>query len=142
MSSPWFFALLTTLFFGFYNIFTKAAGPKIGGVLGPLLLESFAAVILLVFFLWRRSNGSVESSTLPGVAYSLAGGFCAAAGSICFFMVFSRGGLLSAAGSFVLIGSALLTIVGGFILFKEPLNAYRLAGIILGLISLFLLKME
>ena len=142
MNSQWFFVLLTTLFYGFFNIFIRAAGPKIGGVLGPLLLEGFAAAILLIFFLWRRFGGSVEPVTFPGVAFSLAAGFCAAAGSIGFFIVFSRGGMLSAAGSFVLIGSTLLTILGGFIFFKEPINAYRLVGIILGLVSLFLLRMD
>lgn len=142
MSSTWVFVLFTTLFFGFFNIFIRAAGPRIGGVLGPLVVEGFAAGILLVFFLWRRYHGSLESATSLGVAFSMAAGFCAAAGSIGFFLVFSRGGMLSAAGSFVLIGSTLLTILGGFILFKEPINACRVVGILLGLISLYLLRVE
>ncbi len=50
--------------------------------------------------------------------------------------------MLSAAGSFVLIGSTLLSILAGFILFKEPVNAYRVVGIILGLISLYLLRVD
>jgi multidrug transporter EmrE-like cation transporter len=36
----------------------------------------------------------------------------------------------------------LLTILGGFILFKEPINTYRVVGIILGLISLYLLRVD
>ena len=142
MNSPWFFVLLTTIFFGFFNIFIRAAGPRIGGLLGPLVVEGFAAGILLVYFLWRRFNGSVEPVTSSGLVFSMAAGFCAAAGSIGFFIVFSSGGMLSAAGSFVLIGSTLLTILGGFILFKEPINAYRVVGILLGLISLYLLRVE
>jgi drug/metabolite transporter (DMT)-like permease len=142
VSSTWFFVLLTTLSFGFFNIFIRAAGPKIGGVLGPLVVEGFAAAVLLIFFIWRKLNGSVESATSLGVAFSMAAGFCAAAGSIGFFIVFSRGGPLSVAGSFVLIGSTMLTILGGFILFKEPINVHRVAGIILGLISLYLLRVD
>lgn len=142
MNSTWVFVLLTTLFFGFFNIFIRAAGPRIGGVLGPLVVEGFAAAVLLLFFLWRKFNGSVESATGLGVAFSMAAGFCAAAGSIGFFIVFSRGGQLSVAGSFVLIGSTLLTILGGFILFKEPINSYRVVGLVLGLISLYLLRMD
>jgi drug/metabolite transporter (DMT)-like permease len=142
MNSTWLFVLLTTVSFGFFNIFIRAAGPKIGGILGPLVVEGFAAAVLLAFFLWRRLNGSPEAATSLGVAYSMAAGFCAAAGSIGFFIVFSRGGMLSVAGSFVLIGSTLLTILGGFILFKEPINTYRVVGIILGLISLYLLRVD
>ncbi len=142
MNSQWVFISLTTIFYGLFNIFTRAAGPKIGGILGPLLLEGFATALLLMFFLWRRFNGSVESATSLGVAFSMAAGFCAAAGSVAFFIVFSRGGQLSVAGSFVLIGSTLLTILGGFFFFKEPLSSTRAAGILLGLISLFLLRME
>lgn len=142
MTSQWFFVLLTTFFFGFFNIFIRAAGPKIGGALGPLVVEGFAASILLIFFIWQRWNGSVEPATPLGVVFSMAAGFCAAAGSIGFFIVFSRGGMLSAAGSFVLIGSTLLTILAGFILFKEPVNAYRVVGIVLGLISLYLLRVN
>jgi drug/metabolite transporter (DMT)-like permease len=142
MNTTWFFVLLTTISFGFFNIFIRAAGPKIGGILGPLVVEGFAAAVLLVFFIWLKLKGSVESVTSLGVVYSMAAGFCAAAGSIGFFIVFSRGGRLSSAGSFVLIGSTLLTILGGFILFKEPINAYRVVGIVLGLISLYLLRVE
>lgn len=142
MTSPWFFVLLTTFFFGFFNIFIRAAGPKIGGLLGPLVVEGFAAAVLLAFFLWQRWNGSLETATFWGVVFSIAAGFCAAAGSIGFFIVFSRGGMLTAAGSFVLIGSTLLTILGGFIFFKEPVNAYRVVGILLGLISLYLLRVN
>jgi drug/metabolite transporter (DMT)-like permease len=142
MGSTWIFVLMTTLCFGLFNIFIRAAGPKIGGVLGPLVVEGFAGAVLLAFFLWRRLNGSVEALTSLGVIYSMAAGLSAAAGSIGFFIVFSRGGMLSAAGSFVLIGSTLLTILGGFILFKEPINTYRVVGIILGLISLYLLRVD
>jgi drug/metabolite transporter (DMT)-like permease len=142
MTSQWGFIYLTTIFFALFNIFTRAAGPKIGGVLGPLLLEGFAGILLLMFFLWRRWNGSVELATYRGVAFSLAAGFCAAAGSVAFFVVFSKGGQLSVAGSFVLIGSTFLTILCGFIVFKEPINAARVAGILLGLLSLFLLRMD
>ncbi len=142
MNSQWAFVLLTTLSFGFFNIFIRAAGPKIGGILGPLFVEGFAAAVLLLFFLWRKWNGSVEPVTSLGAAYSMAAGFCAAAGSIGFFVVFSKGGMLSAAGSFVLIGSTMLTILGGFVLFKEPVNAYRAVGILLGLVSLYLLRMD
>jgi len=142
MNSQWFYVLLTTVFFGLFNIFIRAAGPKIGGILGPLLLEGSAAVMLLVFFLWRKSNGAVEAVTSQGVAFSIAAGFCAAAGSIGYFIVFSRGGALSAAGAFILIGSTLLAILAGLILFKEPINTYRVLGLILGLISLYLLRVD
>lgn len=142
MNSQWVFISLTTVFYGFFNIFIRAAGPKIGGILGPLLLEGFAMAILLIFFIWRKFNGSVESATSPGIVFSLAAGFCAAAGSVGFFMVFSKGAQLSVAGSFILIGSTMLTILGGFVLFKEPISASRFAGILLGLISLFLLRMD
>jgi len=142
MASQWVFITLTTVFYGLFNIFTRAAGPKIGNILGPLLLEGFAALILLLFFLGRRWNGSIETATWSGVGFSLAAGFCAAAASLALFVVFSRGGELSLAGSFIMIGSTLLTVLCGFILFKEPLTAHRVAGIVLGLISLFLLKME
>lgn len=142
MNSTWVFVLLTTVSFGFFNIFIRAAGPRIGGILGPLVVEGFATAVLLAFFIWLKLRGSAESVTSLGLAYSMAAGFCAAAGSIGFFIVFSRGGQLSAAGSFVLIGSTLLTILGGFILFKEPVNASRLVGILLGLVSLYLLSAD
>ena len=142
MYSQWVLISLTTLFYGLFNIFTRAAGPKIGGILGPLLLEGFATALLLVFFLWRKFNGSVELSTSPGVAFSLAAGFCAAARNGRPFHRLLKGGTAFVGGSFVLIGSTVLTILGGLILFKEPIGSYRAVGLILGVISLFLLRME
>ncbi len=142
MGSPWGLVYLTAFFFGLYNIFTRAAGPKIGGLLGPLLLEGFAALVILAFFLWRKYQGAVETVTTMGVVYSLAAGLSAAAGSIVFFLVFSRGGQLSLAGSSILVGSALLTVAGGFLFFREPLTLTRFIGIAFGLISLYLLRLE
>jgi transporter family protein len=66
-------------------------------------------------------------------------GICVGAGTILFFLLFQKGGPLSAV-PMVLAGGAALMAVVGVLFFKEPASWPRLVGIVLALIGLLLLR--
>ncbi len=77
--------------------------------------------------------------TKDGVLYSVLTGICVGAGTVMFFLLFQKGGPLSAV-PMVLAGGAALMAVAGILLFKEPASLVRVSGIILSLLGLFLLR--
>jgi transporter family protein len=66
-------------------------------------------------------------------------GICVGAGTILFFLLFQKGGPLSAV-PMVLAGGAALMAVVGILFFKEPASLLRLIGVALALVGLFLLR--
>jgi transporter family protein len=66
-------------------------------------------------------------------------GLCVGAGTVAFFLLFQKGGPLSAVPMVLAGGAALMAIVG-ILFFREPVSVIRLSGIALSLIGLFLLR--
>jgi transporter family protein len=60
-------------------------------------------------------------------------------GTIFFFLFFQKGGPVSAV-PMILVGGAAIMAVAGILFFKEPASFARLAGIVLALAGLFLLR--
>jgi transporter family protein len=71
--------------------------------------------------------------------YSVLTGLCVGAGTVAFFLLFQKGGPLSAVPMVLAGGAALMAIVG-ILFFREPVSVIRLSGIALSLIGLFLLR--
>jgi DNA-binding transcriptional ArsR family regulator len=74
-----------------------------------------------------------------GVWYSALTGICVGAGTIAFFLLFQKGGPLSAVPMILAGGAAIMAIVG-IIFFKEPASLPRVLAICLALAGLFLLR--
>lgn len=61
------------------------------------------------------------------------------AGTVAFFLLFQKGGPLSAV-PMILAGGAALMAVAGILFFREPVTLMRVSGIVLSLLGLFLLR--
>ena len=137
----WFYyALGAAALYGAHQIFTKLAADRISGGLGGLTVEATAAVTILGYLAWLRFAGTWnQTSSAPGVFYSVLTGICVGAGAILFFLLFQKGGPLSSV-PMILAGGAALMAIAGIFFFKEPASALRLLGIVLALAGLFLLR--
>ena len=82
---------------------------------------------------WKQALSS------RGIFYSALTGKCAGAGTVTFFLLFQKGGPLSAV-PMVLAGGAALMAVVGILFFREPATLIRVSGIVLSLLGLFLLR--
>lgn len=137
----WFIAaLVAALAYGLHNIFTKIAAGHISDSLGAFLLEITATVCILLYIFFLVATDAKFEFTSRGIIFSIFAGVCVGLGTVLYFVIFSRGGELSIAGPLVLVGGVLLMAVAGIVFFKEEISLIKVLGIILGLISLWLLK--
>ena len=141
MFQGWFFyAVAAAVLYGLHQIFTKLASERISDGLGALVVEASAVVTILMYltvlYLARRWSQSASST---GVLFSVLTGVCVGAGTIAFFLLFQRGGPLSAVPAILAGGSAIM-VVAGVLFFDETLQLQRLVGIALALAGLYLVR--
>jgi len=93
-----------------------------------------------MYLIVLRVSGSWNSrSHQLGAWYSALTGVCVGFGTIAFFLLFQRGGPLSAVPVILAVGGALMAVVG-MLWFKEPVTVKRMIGVGLGLVGLYLVR--
>ena len=139
--NSWFaYAVGAAVLYGAHQIFTKLAADKIGDGLGGFVVEATAALTILLYLTYLRLGGNWHQTlSAPGVFWSVLTGICVGVGTIFFFVLFQRGGPLSAVPMILAGGAAIMAIVG-IAFFREPASVPRLLGIVLALTGLFLLR--
>ena len=141
MPNWFFYAVGAAVLYGAHQIFTKLAADKIGDGLGGFIVEASAALTILLYLAWLRLGGTWnQTSSGPGVFWSVLTGICVDVGTIFFFVLFQKGGPLSAV-PMILGGGAALMARAGIAFFKEPATVLRLLGIALAIGGLFLLRL-
>jgi len=139
--SPWiWYAVIAAILYGAHQIFTRLAAARIGDGLGGLVVEASAALSILVYltFLWLGGRWN-QKFTIAGFNYSLLTGICVGAGTIAFFLLFQKGGPLSAVPA-ILAGGATIMAITGILFFHEAPSWQRLAGVAFAITGLFLLR--
>ena len=137
----WFwYAAGAALLYGLHQIFTKIASNHIGDGLGGFIVEATATLTIACYLVYLRFFGLWnQPSNATGVFYSVLTGVCVGVGTIFFFLLFQKGGPLSAVPA-ILAGGAALMALAGIFFFKESLSITRLLGILLSIVGLFLLR--
>jgi len=139
--TAWFwYAAGAAVLYGFHQVFTKLAAERISDGLGGFVVEATAALTILLYLAALRFGGAWnQTASAPGVWYSVLTGICVGVGTVFFFLLFQKGGPLSAV-PMVLAGGAALMAAVGILFFKESAAWPRLLGIILSIAGLFLLR--
>jgi transporter family protein len=139
--APWFwYAVAAAILYGAHQIFTRLASDGIGDGIGGFVVEGTAALTILAYlgFLWLSGRWE-QKFTVVGFNYSALTGVCVGAGTVAFFLLFQRGGPLSAVPA-ILAGGAAIMAVAGVFFFGENLSWQRALGIVLSIAGLFLLR--
>jgi transporter family protein len=141
MFRAWFpYAIAAAVLYGLHQIFTKLAADRISDGLGGLVVEGSAVVTIGLFLAALYvTNRWTQSATTGGVIFSAVTGICVGAGTIALFLLFQRGGPLSAVPAILAVGAAIMAIAG-IVSFGEPARPKRLLGIALALAGLYLLR--
>ncbi|AMV71357.1 hypothetical protein JCM30471_31940 [Desulfuromonas carbonis] len=139
--APWFwYAIAAAVLYGAHQIFTRLAADHIGEGVGGFVVEAVATLTILLYLgvLWL--NGRWEQKlTLSGFSYSALTGICVGAGTVAFFLLFQRGGPISAVPA-ILAGGAAIMAVAGILFFHEAVTLQRTLGILFSILGLFLLR--
>ncbi len=140
MSSWFWYAVAAAVLYGAHQIFTRLASERISDGLGGFVVEASAALSILLYLagLWFGGRWNQKFS-MTGFNYSVLTGICVGAGTIAFFLLFQKGGPLSAVPA-ILAGGAAIMAVAGILFFREPVSWQRLLGVSLAIIGLFLLR--
>jgi transporter family protein len=137
----WFwYAIAAAVLYGLHQVFTKLAADRIGDGIGGFIVELSAALIIAFYLIYLRFFSEWKQPVSnEGVFYSVLTGICVGAGTVMFFLLFQKGGPLSAVPMVLAGGAALMAIVG-ILFLKEPATMIRVSGILLSLLGLFLLR--
>jgi transporter family protein len=139
--APWFwYAVVAALLYGAHQIFTRLASDSIGDGVGGLVVEATATLTILAYlgFLWLGGRWEQKFSW-TGFNHSALTGICVGAGTVAFFLLFQRGGPLSAVPA-ILAGGAAIMAVAGIVFFHEDVSWQRMLGVALAIAGLFLLR--
>src|SRR5207253_4125710 len=136
MSSWFWYAVAAALLYGAHQIFTRLAAERISDGLGGFVVEASAALSILIYLavLWFGGRWNQKFSG-TGFNYSVLTGVCVGAGTIAFFLLFQKGGPLSAVPA-ILAGGAAIMAIAGILFFREAISWQRLTGIILVIVGL------
>jgi len=137
----WFwYGIAAAILYGLHQVFTKLAATCISDGLGALVVEGSATVTIVIYlvFLWLN-NSWAQKATAVGVWYSILTGVCVGAGTVMFFLLFQKGGPLSAV-PMVLAGGAAFMAICGILFFKESASWPRLLGVAFSIAGLLLLR--
>ena len=137
----WFwYAIVAAVLYGLHQVFTKLAAEHIGDGLGGFVVEITAALTIALYLGWLWMSGNWDQKVdRSGVFYCVLTGLCVGMGTIAFFMLFQKGGPLSAVPMVLAGGAALMGIIG-ILFMKEPASWTRLVGIAFSIVGLFLLR--
>jgi transporter family protein len=140
MSSWFWYAAAAAILYGAHQIFTRLAAERIGDGLGGFVVEASAALSILLYLaaLWFGGRWNQKFSG-AGFNYSLLTGICVGAGTIAFFLLFQKGGPLSAVPA-ILAGGAAIMAIAGILFFHEAPSWQRLVGVAFAILGLFLLR--
>jgi len=139
--APWFwYAVAAAVLYGAHQIFTKLAADRISDGLGGFAVEATAAIAILFYLMFLRLSGRWnQTASAPGIYYSILTGLCVGVGTIAFFLLFQKGGPLSAVPAILAVGAAMMA-VAGILFFKEPASPLRLLGVVMSIAGLLLLR--
>lgn len=133
-------ALVASVCFAAHYLFLRAASGRIGDAFGGFLLESAAAVGLLVLLVILPKDPIAPSTT--GIMWSVLSGIMVTGGVTLLFMSLRLGGPVAGTGTIALGGGVALAAIIAPVFFDEALTARRIAGVALGLAATVLLSTE
>jgi bacterial/archaeal transporter family protein len=140
MANWFWYAVAAAVLYGAHQIFTRLAAERIGDGLGGFIVEASAALSILLYLAVLSLSGRWNQKfSASGFNYSLLTGICVGAGTIAFFLLFQKGGPLSAVPA-ILAGGAAIMAIAGILFFQEEPSWQRVLGIVFAIAGLFLLR--
>ncbi len=138
-SSWMWLSIATVLLWGSWGLQSKIIVDRISPWMNQVLF-SLGLLPLIVWMLFWKNLRQVAGSPRAGAAYGLVTGVLGGVGNVTLYLALSKGGEASIV--IPLVGLApLVTVVLAFFLLKEHLNRWQIVGLLLALISIYLLSL-
>ena len=132
------FSLLTVVAWGAWGLESKVAVDRFSPSLNQLLFP-VGLIPIVIWSLRSKRLTIVSGSRMKGAIYGLLTGLLGGAGNVAFYVALGRGGKVSVVTP--LVGLApLITVVLAVLFLGEKLNASQSVGLLLALVSIYLLS--
>lgn len=131
-------ALLTIVFYSFFDLFVKLTAGKINDNLAAAIMNIVSFVVAMGWFLIRMQFGEQANVTKLGLTYSIIAGVFVGLASIFFIRMFALGTNLSIGVPLIRVGMVIMSAVLGILLLKEGVSLKFGVGFILSLLGLYL----
>jgi len=131
--------LLSLLLFGLWGVLLKYATGRMDAVSISFFNTLTSLIVISALFGYFWFSKTQLSFTREGVYIALFAGVIAILAVLFEAMAFKLGNL-AIAGPLIAVGVAAMTAVAGIVLFNEVLTIQTIIGIILALVSIFLLS--
>jgi bacterial/archaeal transporter family protein len=133
------FSILTVFLWGGWGLDSKFVVDRISPYLNQVVFSA-GLLPLLLWILFSKNLRRTTGERRKGAYYGLITGFFGGTGNIAFYLALARGGKASIVVP--LVGLApLVTVIMALFLLKESLNRVQILGLLLALISIFLLSL-
>ncbi|MFA9288323.1 MAG: hypothetical protein ACEQSA_00380 [Weeksellaceae bacterium] len=135
------FALLTIAGYGIFDLFVKLTSGKMHSSFAGFIINSTAALLLLIYMFIARAQGAkIFEVKSGGYMYAVIGGIVIGLTSICFLKMFEANPNYAVAVPFVRIGIVVIASLIGIFILKDQVNAAKyLLGFALAMIGFYLL---
>ncbi len=131
------YAIATLLLYTLHDILLKQLSGGSNAILSAFVINLSAAVVLLVVLLVAKTG--VEPVALKEIGVMAVAGIALGFATVTFIYSFSKGGDFSVVMPLVYIGIIALSVVAGYLLFKEQISSMQLLGIALSCVGIYLM---
>jgi len=140
LTVPWMLlSLLTVALWGGWGLESKIIVDRISPWTNQVLF-SIGLVPLVVWMAFSKNLRRAAGSKRKGMSYGLITGLLGGTGNVAMYLALARGGKASIVIPFVGL-APLVTVVLALALLGESLNRAQIAGVVLALISIYLLSL-
>ena len=139
-AAPWMLlSLLTVALWGGWGLESKIIVDRISPWANQVLF-SIGLAPLVLWMAFSRNLRRVSGTRSKGLIYGLLTGLLGGTGNIAMYLALARGGKASIVIPFVGL-APLVTVVLALALLGESLNRVQIAGVVLALVSIYLLSL-
>ena len=140
LATPWMsLSLLTVLLWGVWGLESKIIVDRISPWMNQVLF-GFGLIPPIIWMLLSRNLRRRSGSAKRGAFYAFLTGTLGATGNIALYLALARGGKASVVVP--LVGLApLVTVILALALLRESINRVQLFGLVLALVSIYLLSL-
>lgn len=137
-----YYAIMTAVFYGAYNVFIKISSGHINQIVGAVILQIVAALLGGVLLLMMKISGTPLDISQKGIKFAVLAGIFVGLAEITSFYTFSKGVSASVGIPIIIGGSVFIGAILGISFLKETLLPIHYLGIILIITGVIMLTLK
>src|SRR4030042_4377020 len=134
------FGIAAGFFFAIYNAFLKLSSNHLHALVGSISLSIASAIITLGLIFIFKTTGQEITITSKGVKLACLAGIFSAFGSLLYFFMYQKKAPLSLGLPLLFISTILFSVIIGLLFFGEKLTLVKIAGLLLAIVSIYILS--